>query len=141
MLIILGFKLKKFQNLSLEDLERIKDIGPAVSKSIYGWFREKGNAELLERLEKTGVRIENNKYETKNNKLNGKTFVLTGSLSGMERGEAKEKIRALGGEISESVSAKTDFVVAGENPGSKYDKAKKLGVKIITEQEFLKLIL
>ena len=70
----------------------------------------------------------------------GKTFVITGSLESMSREEAKEKIRELGGDASESVSKKTDYVVAGSEPGSKYEKGKKLGVKILNEEEFLKLI-
>ena len=70
----------------------------------------------------------------------GKTFVLTGTLSRMFRDEAKEKIRALGGDVSSSVSKETDFVVAGENPGGKFDKAKELGVKILSGDEFLKML-
>jgi DNA ligase (NAD+) len=76
----------------------------------------------------------------KNEKFFGKTFVLTGSLSSLSRETAKEKIRELGGDAAESVSKKTDYVVAGVAPGSKYEKAKKLGVKILDEEEFLKLI-
>jgi DNA ligase (NAD+) len=132
--------LKIFRKLSLEDLQNIRDIGPAVSKSIYEWFREKRNSELLERLEEAGVRIEPSGVKATGGKLKGKTFVLTGTLAGMERGAAKERIRSLGGEVSESVSGKTDYVVAGENPGSKYDKARQLGVKVLNEGEFFKLI-
>jgi len=76
----------------------------------------------------------------KNQKLSGQIFVLTGTLESLPREEAKQKIRSLGGEISESVSKKTSFVIAGENPGSKLDKARQLGVKIITEKEFLEVI-
>ena len=72
-------------------------------------------------------------------KAEGKTFVLTGTLAGLTRDEAKAKIREIGGSVSSSVSKNTDFVVAGENPGSKYDKAKKLGVKILDEEEFMKI--
>jgi len=94
----------------------------------------------LEKLKKVGVRIKNQKSKIKNQKLEEKTFVLTGALKTMTREEAKEKIRELGGDVSEFVSKKTDFVVVGEKPGSKYEKAKKLGVKTINEQEFLRLL-
>lgn len=130
-----------FEKESEESLQRIPDIGPKVSQSICGWFRESRNIKLLGKLEAAGIKIENNRREAKNSKLAGFAFVLTGTLSSMSRDEAKKKIRSLGGEISESVSSKTGYVVAGENPGSKYDKAKELGVKILNEKEFLKLIL
>ncbi|PIS39628.1 MAG: NAD-dependent DNA ligase LigA, partial [Candidatus Nealsonbacteria bacterium CG08_land_8_20_14_0_20_38_20] len=94
---------------------------------------------FLEKLKKAGVIIESLKLKVKSLKLKGLIFVLTGTLETMTRGEAKEKIRLLGGDVSETVSKKTDYVVVGKEPGSKYDKAKNLGVKIINEQEFLKL--
>jgi DNA ligase (NAD+) len=87
-----------------------------------------------------GVEIESQKSKVKSQKLKGLTFVLTGSLEAMTREEAKEKIRILGGEISESVSKKTDYVVLGKEPGSKLEKAKKLRVKIINEKEFLQML-
>ena len=95
---------------------------------------------LLEKLKRVGVRIESQKSKDKSQKLGGLIFVLTGSLESMSREESKERIRELGGDISESVSKKTDFVVVGREPGSKYEKAKKLGVKIINEKEFLELV-
>jgi DNA ligase (NAD+) len=94
----------------------------------------------LEKLKKAGIEIEVFKTKVKLQKLKGLTFVLTGEIEKMTREQAKEKIRELGGDISESVSAKTNFVVVGKNPGSKYEKAKKLGVKTLAEQEFLKMI-
>jgi DNA ligase (NAD+) len=97
--------------------------------------------DLLERLEKAGVVVEAPPARTaQSSTLAGKTFVITGSLEAMSREEAKERIRALGGDPSESVSKKTDYLVAGSEPGSKFDKAQKLGVNIIEEKEFLKLI-
>jgi DNA ligase (NAD+) len=132
--------VKKYSRLSKEDLEEVRDIGPKVSESIYGWFREPRNRDLLRKLDKAGVSIVREHREKGMQKFSGETFVLTGSLSSMSRDEAKEKIRALGGEISESVSSKTNYVVAGEDPGSKYDKANELGVKILKEKDFLKLI-
>jgi DNA ligase (NAD+) len=130
-----------FAVLSLEELQKLPDIGPKVAQSIYDWFREKRNTELLARLEKAGVMVEAMAARTAaSSKLAGRSFVITGSLESMSREEAKEKIRALGGDASESVSKKTSYLVAGAEPGSKFDKAQKLGVKIIEEAEFLKLM-
>jgi len=94
----------------------------------------------LEKLEKVGVEIATEKPKAQSSKLKGFTFVLTGTLKTMSREEAKERIRTLGGEILESVSKKTSFVVVGEEPGSKYGKAKQLGIKIINERKFLEMI-
>ena len=131
---------RKYPDFSKEDLEEVRDIGPKVSASIHEWFHEPRNVELLRKLDKAGVKIIKEHRAEAAQKFNGKTFVLTGSLFEMSRDEAKENIRALGGEISESISLKTSYVVVGENPGSKYEKAKELGVRILNEKEFLKLI-
>ena len=128
-----------FAKISLEDLEKLPDIGPVVAKSIYGWFHDKHNLELLDKLEKNGLTIKPITGR-KAQKLAGKIFVLTGSLSQLTRGQAKAKIRELGGEVSSSVSQNTDYVVAGAEPGSKLEKAKKLGVKVIGEEEFMEMI-
>jgi len=130
---------EKLKNASLEELQKIMDIGPVVAKSIYDFFQEKRNLKFIEKLKKVGVEIFEEK-KPKRQPLKEKIFVLTGSLETMTREEAKEKIRILGGEISESVSKKTDFVIIGKEPGSKLEKAKKLGIKIINEREFLDLI-
>jgi len=132
--------IEKLKKASSQDLQEITDIGPQVSKSIHNFFQEKKNLEFLEKLEKAGVEIESVKRKAKSVKLQGKSFILTGSLETMPREEAKEKIRLLGGKTSETVSKKTDYLVAGKEPGSKLDKAKKLGVKIISEQEFIRMI-
>jgi DNA ligase (NAD+) len=132
--------LEKLQKAKLEDLLKIQDVGEVVAKSIYSWFQNKSNLKLLEKLDKVGVKILSQKLKVKSQKLKDKIFVLTGELESMTRDEAKEKIRALGGDISESVSKNTDFVVAGKEPGSKYEKAKELEVKIISEKAFLKII-
>jgi DNA ligase (NAD+) len=129
--------LKKIREAKLDDFEKILDIGPVVAKSIYQWFQGKDDLKFLEKLEKQ-VEIKNEK--TKSQKLSGLSFVITGSLETMSRDQAKAKIRELGGDISESVSSKTNYVVVGQEPGSKAEKAKKLGVKILDEPEFLKLI-
>jgi len=132
--------IENLKRASPEQLESIMDIGPIVAESIYDWFREKRNLEFLEKLKKVGIKIVSLKPRVKIQKLKGKTFVLTGILRSMTREEAKAKIRELGGEVSSSVSKKTDFLVAGESPGSKYQKAKKLGTKILTEKEFLEML-
>jgi DNA ligase (NAD+) len=130
-----------FSTLSLEDLQKAPDVGPKVAQSIYDWFREKRNMDLLARLEKAGVTVEAMPARSAQSaRLAGQTFVITGSLESMDRESAKEKIRAQGGDASESVSKKTSYLVAGAEPGSKYDKAKALGVTIIDEKEFLKLL-
>ena len=131
--------LEKIKQASFDQLSRVQDVGPTVAKSITNWFKEKRNQELITRLLKHGIKIKN-PSQTVSKKLAGQTIVLTGGLSSLTRDEAKKKIRQLGGDISSSVSKQTDFVVAGQDPGSKYDKAKKLGVKIMDEQEFLKML-
>lgn len=128
-----------FKDLSVEQLREIPDIGPKVAGSIVEWFREQRNLRFMEKLEEVGVRIEH-EARTKKGKFSGKTFVLTGGLESMSREQAKEKIRGLGGDVSETVSKKTDYVVAGGEPGSKYEKAKRLGIKILSEKEFIGLI-
>lgn len=132
--------IQSVQNKSVEDLRNIEGVGEKVAQSIYKWFRDKKNVELLKRLGNSGVKLIGQVSGVKSQMLSNKTFVLTGSLSSLTREEAKDKIRALGGSVSSSVSKNTDYVVAGEEPGSKYDKAVKLGVKIIDEKEFLRMI-
>jgi len=123
----------------LEELQRIKDIGPEVAQSIYRFFRDKKNLKFLERLKEAGVKLISEK-EVREGKLKGKIFVFTGKLARISREEAKEKVRALGGKTSDSVSKNVDYVVVGEEPGSKYEKAKALGLKIIKEEEFFDLL-
>lgn len=132
--------LDYFKNLSTEELQQIPDVGPAVAQSIYDYFQDKRHQEFIKKLDKVGVMLDTSKLKTKSEKLKGKVFVLTGTLQTMSRDEAKAKIRALGGEVSESVSKKTTYVVAGAEPGSKFEKAKKLGVKTIDEKDFLELL-
>ena len=133
--------LNRFKNISQEELEAINGIGPKVAASIYEYFHNKEDLKLVDDLLKAGVSIKN--IESKNKapkKLAGLSFVLTGTLQHLSRDKAKQKIRALGGNISSAVSKSTAYLIAGENTGSKFDKAKKLGVKIIEEEEFLKMI-
>lgn len=130
--------LEKIRGAREEDLQEVEGIGEKVAESVYQFFQSKQNQTLVDNLLKVGVRIKG-AVKSKSNKLAGKTFVFTGTLS-MGRDEAEAEVRARGGKASSSVSKETDFVVAGDNPGSKYDKAKKLGVKIISESEFQKLL-
>ncbi|MEK7104313.1 MAG: NAD-dependent DNA ligase LigA [Patescibacteria group bacterium] len=130
-----------YQAISLEEWQEVKDIGPIVAKSIFDWFHEKQNEMFLEKLDKAGITIKNQELKIKNQALSGKSFVLTGTLESMAREIAKEKIREAGGDVVDSVSKNTDFVVAGLNPGSKIEKAKYYGVKILTEKEFLRMFL
>ncbi len=118
----------------------IKGVGEKSAGSLVEWFNNKENLKLLEKMSNLGVDISIPKFQTSNLKFRNQSFVLTGELNSMSRDEAKEKIRALGGDISSSVSKKTDYVVVGKNPGSKYDKARELGVKIVDEKEFRRII-
>lgn len=132
--------LEYYQSISSQEWQEVKDIGPVAAKSIYDWFQEKQNILFLEKLEKAGVVIKNQELRIKNQELLGKTFVLTGTLENMAREIAKEKIRDLGGNVVDSVSKQTDYVVVGANPGSKLTKAEELAVKILTEKEFLEML-
>ncbi|MFA5021187.1 MAG: NAD-dependent DNA ligase LigA [Patescibacteria group bacterium] len=131
--------LDYFERITLDQLQEIREIGGKVAQSVKDWFEDKSNRKLIIELGENGVELILPKQQPAG-RLAGLTFVLTGELAGLTRDEAKSKIRELGGETSSSVSRQTDYVVAGENPGSKYAKAEKLGVKIITEPEFRKLI-
>ncbi len=125
---------------SIEDLERMPDVGPKVAETIKRWFSSKKNIDMVRRLGEAGVKIIFEKAENAGGKLDGQTVVITGSLETMSRDEAKEAVRKAGGQPSESVSKKTSFVVAGSEAGSKKEKAEKLGVKVIDEKEFLKML-
>ena len=132
--------LDKFLASSVKDLDAISNIGPVVSESISNWLADKENKIFVQRLVNFGVKVRSYKLPVTSYKLQSRAFVLTGGLQTMTRDEAKAKIRALGGEISDSVSKKISYVVAGSDAGSKFNKATKLGVKIINEKEFLKLL-
>ncbi len=124
---------------SQEELTAVEDVGPVVAASIAEWFSRPYHKKLLRKFQHAGVKILPEKGATKG-KFSGKTFVVTGSLDSMSREEAHQRIRSLGGKAASSVSKDTSYVVAGAEPGSKYDKAKKLGVKVIDENEFLEMI-
>lgn len=124
---------------TIEELLAIKDIGEITAENIFNWFRQKENLLFLQKLKKVGVIIEEPKTKQKEN-LKGFTFVFTGTLPSLSREKAKEMIKSQGGRISESISSKTSFVVGGVNPGAKLEKAKSLKVKIINEDELLKML-
>jgi DNA ligase (NAD+) len=121
-------------------LAEVEGIGPTVAKSVVEWFALPRNQAILDKLRRGGVEFQTAAKPVTAGKLAGKTFVFTGGLATMSRDAAKDKVLALGGKAASSVSQNTDYVVAGESAGSKLTKAEKLGVKIIDEQEFLKLI-
>ncbi len=126
-------------NASDEEITAIPEIGESISKSLREFFLNKHNLKMIQELRKAGLSFETKvekKAGSKNSFFNNKTFVLTGTLSKFTRDEAKEIIEQLGGKVSSSVSKNTDYVLAGENAGSKLDKANKLNVKIIDENEF-----
>ena len=131
--------LENLMNASIEEINNIENIGPAVSESLYNFFRDKNNLNFIKKLERNGVVVE--KIErVKAGKLQGMTFVLTGTLQEMSREIAKDKIISMGGKVAGSVSKNTSYVVAGADAGSKLTNAQKLGIKILSEQEFLKLL-
>lgn len=132
--------VRAMRGVSREQLQKIQDIGPVVAESIWQWFRKERNTALVLKLGKVGVRIAHEKKGSGTGALAGSTFVLTGTLHTLSRDEAKEKIRAKGGDVSESVSKKTTYVVAGKDPGSKYERAKRLNVKTLDEKEFLEML-
>jgi DNA ligase (NAD+) len=125
-------------NARFEDLESLSGVGPIIAESIINFFKNKDNRKIIKNLLKV-VRIQKEEPSILGGKFSGKTFVLTGTLT-ISRDEAKDIIRKNGGQISESVSKEISFLLVGENPGSKYDKALKLGVKVLTEGEFQALI-
>jgi DNA ligase (NAD+) len=125
---------------SASELQAAEEIGPKVAEAIRQFFAEKRNRGLVERLRNAGLQFTAPKTVIKEGTLSGKSFVLTGTLPTLTREEAKERIEAAGGKVIGSVSSKTQFVVAGEDAGSKLDKAKALGIPVIDEEELLKML-
>jgi DNA ligase (NAD+) len=123
-----------------EALQAVPDIGPVVAQQVAAFFHEHHNREVIRKLQAAGVRWPKLERRAVSSPLAGKTFVLTGTLSAMTRDEAKQRLQALGAKVTGSVSAKTDYVVAGDEPGSKLDKARSLNVKVLDERQFLELL-
>lgn len=132
--------LEKIMSASLEEVQNIENVGPVVAESIYKFFNSAHARKEIDNLLKVGLQVKQYHPQKKGSKLAGLSFVITGSLSSMSREEAKDKIEKLGGKTSESVSSKTSYLVVGDEPGSKLDKARELGVKVLNEKEFLALI-
>ncbi|GAG08221.1 unnamed protein product [marine sediment metagenome] len=122
-----------------EELVAIPEIGPEVAQSVISFFREKGNRGEIKRLQKAGVTIAETSKKLEE-PLKGKTFLFTGALEGMSRDEAKDLVEQLGGEIASSAGKGVDYAVKGKEPGSKYAKARELGLTIIDEEEFKRLV-
>ncbi|MBI4744088.1 MAG: NAD-dependent DNA ligase LigA [Actinobacteria bacterium] len=132
--------IDKLHKATYDDLISIYEIGPKVAESILFFFKQKKNLKVLEKLKTAGVRMEETGKTAISQKFAGLIFVLTGTLSSFTREEIKDKIEQAGGHVSSSISSKTNYVLAGEYPGSKYNKAKKLGVRILNEDEFKRMI-
>lgn len=122
-----------------EELRQVRDIGPEVARSIAHFFRQSQNRRVIDKLLEAGVHFPK-VTARRDGKFSGQTFVLTGALSAMTRPEAQKRIEALGGKVSSSVSKQTNYVVVGEEPGAKLDKAQRLGVRVLEEEEFLRMI-
>ncbi|MGB9150450.1 MAG: helix-hairpin-helix domain-containing protein, partial [Burkholderiales bacterium] len=133
--------LDRLMRADREALMQVKDVGPIVAESIARFFSEPHNVEAVQQLRAAGVSWkESDSARSASGELAGKTFVLTGTLPSLSRDAAKELIESRGGKVSGSVSKKTDYVVAGEEAGSKLEKAQELGVKILNEHELMQLI-
>ena len=133
--------LEKLMKATYDQLLQIEGIGPEIARSIVEFFKEKRNIEVINKMFKAGLKLkEVRKEDVQKSPFAGKTVVFTGALSSMTRDRAKSYVEMLGGRVSNSVSRKTDLVVVGENPGSKYQKAMRLGIKMVNEDEFLEML-
>jgi len=132
--------LEQLKKADKQELSKIAEIGPEIAQSICEFFKQKENLDVLERLEELGVKVQQSRTRKKSGKLEGKNFVFTGKLEDFTRSQAQDTVEKLGGRATSSVSNETDYVVVGENPGSKYDEAQEYGIEIIDEDEFKKLI-
>ena len=124
---------------TVEELTQVPDVGDVTAQSIFDWFRQPQSVHMIQRLREADVNFASKRVVT-DTRFAGKTFVLTGALSKFTREEATEKIEAFGGKAAGSVSKKTSFVVVGENAGSKERKARELGIPILSEDDFLKML-
>jgi DNA ligase (NAD+) len=133
--------LEEIMTAKIEDFLEIEGIGEVAAQALVNFFQSPKTKELVAQLKKCGVNLKSTPSEKLEKlKLTGKKFVFTGELKTLPRSQAQKLVENLGGTVSSSVSQKTDYLVCGENPGSKYQKAQKLGVKVITEEEFKKIV-
>jgi DNA ligase (NAD+) len=134
--------LDALADASLEELQQAEDVGPVMAQSIHDFFHNPRNQAVIEKVRKAGVKMKEKAAPkaVTSGPFVGKTVVVTGTLGKLARDEAKDALRKAGATVTDSVSKKTDFLVVGEDAGSKLDKARKLGVKTLTEQEFLKML-
>jgi DNA ligase (NAD+) len=132
--------LEKLESAREDDLRETPGVGPAIARSVAEFFSEEKNGAVLRKIRQAGVVVGGMPENRRGRPLEGKTFVFTGELAGLKRSEAQAIVTELGGRAASSVSKSTDYVVVGENPGSKYDDARRLGVAVLDEAEFRKLI-
>ena len=134
--------LLDLKNFTIEELQQLEDIGVKVARSIYQFFQNEQNIEMLEQLEALGVQMNNTKRSAVvEGGLNGQTFLFTGSLDKLKRSQAEELVEQHGGKLLGSVSSKLNYLVVGEDAGSKFEKAKKINtIRIISEDDFIKLV-
>jgi DNA ligase (NAD+) len=133
--------LDKLSNASLDDLQAVEGVGPHIAEMVVDWFARPANRSVLKKLKAAGVWPQATQAEqVREGPFKGMTFVVTGTLPTMSRDDARAFIESHGGKATDSVSKKTDYLVLGENPGSKLEKARKLGVKVIGEKELRQLV-
>jgi DNA ligase (NAD+) len=133
--------IKQLMAATADELQSVQGIGPQIAVSVVRFFADKHNRRIIERLEKVGVQMSKKKMRPiVSQRFAGKTFVLTGTLSSMTRDEAKQRIQSLGGKVASSVSKKTDFVVVGEEAGSKLEKARELDIPLLDEKKFITMM-
>jgi DNA ligase (NAD+) len=131
--------LERLQNSSLEEIMSVKGIGEETAKSIVAYFENESNLRNVRRLLESGIRFEGTSLPPSSS-IAGKTFVFTGSLASMRRSEAQDIILKRGGKVGSQISPNTDYLVMGKSPGSKLDKAKSMGISVLTEDDFLQLL-
>ena len=132
--------IDELKNAKIETLSSIQEIGPTIAESIVEFFTNEENLKVIEKLKRAGVKMKKEKAESKKDVLSNLTFVITGTLKNYSRNEIQDYIKKLGGKVTDSVSKNTDYLICGNEPGSKLQKAQQLGIKIITEEEFEKLV-
>jgi len=132
--------MDRLTNASQEELLTVPTIGPKIAESILAFFRQEANRDIIEELRRAGVRLEEEAVELRERPLSGQEFVITGRLETFPRSEVEARIKELGGSVGSSVTRKTTHLVVGAEPGSKLERARALGTKVLSEEEFLRLL-